>query len=274
LKRNGAIAAAHVSERRTWDVEQGPRRIELLGGGTWREARPRNKWTLCSQLAVSAALQGLHQHLRLPAAPIVEVATSGWKVVRRAGVKSALVDEEVEGLRGQTVEDLESEGAGLFFRVLDQLRADPAVLVSGIDVNAGHLRLLLGRVHMQRAASDRVFVHLEYEEVVDGPLDIGPCALEQFVRLDAALDQGEDRPNVFLLRLADRLIFVGVDERTDAFVGEDFGEQAFGHGSVDHVDPRDAGAGRLNRVLQFGDRLGRSDVAATLLEDVGGLFGR
>ena len=85
------------------------------------------------------------------------------------------------------------------------------------------------------------------------PLDLGPRPLQQFVGLDAALDQAADGPDVLLLGLADRLVLVGVDQRADALVGEDLGEQALLHGAVDDVDARHAGPRRLDRVLQLGD---------------------
>ena len=50
--------------------------------------------------------------------------------------------------------------------------------------------------------------------------------LDQFVVLDALLDEVVDRAHVLLLGRADRLVLVGVDQRADALVGEDLAEQA------------------------------------------------
>ncbi len=52
---------------------------------------------------------------------------------------------------------------------------------------------------MQGRAGHRVAIHLEDEEVVDLPLDLGPGAAQQFVAVHAGLDQGVDGPRIVLL---------------------------------------------------------------------------
>ena len=105
------------------------------------------------------------------------------------------------------------------------------------------------------------------------PLDVGPRPLQQLVRFDAVLDQVEDRPHVLLLGLADRLVLVGVDQRADALVREDLGEQPLRLVAVDDVDARDAVLRRPDRVLQLGDRSTGRMSARLFLRIVGLLVG-
>jgi hypothetical protein len=80
-----------------------------------------------------------------------------------------------------------------------------------------------------------------------------------------------DRPGVLLLRLADRLILVRVDERPDALVREHLAEQPLLGPAVDDVDPRHPALGRPHRVLQLGDAVG-VEPGPALLEDRLGLL--
>ena len=94
---------------------------------------------------------------------------------------------------------------------------------------------------VQGDAGDRVLVDLEDVIVAELLLDGRAGALDQFLAFDGALGEVEDAADILLERAADLLEFVAVDERADAFVGEDLGEQPLLDGAVDDMDARHAG---------------------------------
>jgi hypothetical protein len=55
------------------------------------------------------------------------------------------------------------------------------------------------------------------------------------LRVHALLDQGVASPRVLLLRPAEGLVLVGVNQRADALVGEDLGQQPLRYAAVDQV---------------------------------------
>src|SRR5262245_63002212 len=116
---------SEVSDRETSNAECGPTAAARQTCGTRRDVHGRRNRT---RNVAARFLQPFHKDLRLPAAPVVEVAPAGREVVWGAELKAALLHEEVDRLRGQAVDDLEPEPAGLVLGVLDQLGADPAVL--------------------------------------------------------------------------------------------------------------------------------------------------
>ena len=76
------------------------------------------------------------------------------------------------------------------------------------------------------------------------------------------------------MRLADRLIFVGVNERADALGGRHLGEQACLHTAVDDVDAAaPPPCRRSHRMLQFGQQRQRH-VRAMLFQNVVRLLDR
>jgi len=62
----------------------------------------------------------------------------------------------------------------------------------------------------------------------------------------------EDLADVLLQCAANLLVFVGVNKRADAFVGENLGEQTFVNPAVDNVDALDASLARGRSVDGFG----------------------
>ena len=66
------------------------------------------------------------------------------------------------------------------------------------------------------------------------------------------LGQHLDCADVLLLCRPDLFVFVGVNQRADAFVGEHFGEQAFILAAADDVDALHARSARGSRVLRLG----------------------
>ena len=80
---------------------------------------------------------------------------------------------------------------------------------------------------MHRGARHRIAVHLEDEIVVDIAVRSRPRVRRTSSSLATpALVRARMARASLRLRLADGLILVGVDERTDALVGEDLGQQA------------------------------------------------
>ncbi len=185
----------------------------------------------------------------MAAALVVFLAPGGRQVVGGAFGEAAFGLEPGKGLRGERNEFLEAQLAGFVFHKLDELAADALVLVGGADVEAGQFTFAQFGPGMQGDAGDGVFIN--FEDVVVGELffDGGPGALDQFLAFHGAAGQVEDAADVLFQGAADLLELVAVDERADALVGEDFGQQAFRQGAVDDVDARHpgfAGGGGVN----------------------------
>ena len=105
--------------------------------------------------------------------------------------------------------------------------ADALVLVGGPHAQAGQLALALLRVDVEGHAGDRVPVHLEDVVVVElASRSRRACAAASSSLSTEALDQLLDAAHVALARAADLPVLVGVDERADALVREDLGQQA------------------------------------------------
>jgi hypothetical protein len=152
---------------------------------------------------------------------------------------------------------LEAKFPRLAFNELDQLSADALILVRRADVETGKFALLLFGINMQRHTRHGVLINLEDVIVAELLLDDGAGAFDEFVGFDALSGEHLDGAHVLFLGRADLLIFVGVDERADAFVGKDFGQQAFIHLAVDDVNALDARETGGGGVLRFGKRRGR-----------------
>src|SRR6185437_15698776 len=149
--------------------------------------------------------------------------------------------------------------------VRDQLAADPLVGVAVVHEHAGQFRFPLVRVLVHGGAGHGVAIDLENEEVADLLFQVRPRPLDEFVRLDALLDEAEDGSHVLLLSRADRLVFVGVNERADPFVGEDLAQEPFLFAAVDDVDAFDAFLAGANGMIEFSNGFA-GQVAALLLE--------
>ena len=61
--------------------------------------------------------------------------------------------------------------------------------------------------------------------------------LDDFLLLDRLADQVANGPDVLFQGAPHGLVFVGVDHRADAFVGENFGEQRLVDPAVDDDGP-------------------------------------
>ena len=61
----------------------------------------------------------------------------------------------------------------------------------------------------------------------------------------------------FFMRPPDLLVFVGINQRADAFVGKHFRQQRLIHPAVDDVDPRHAGLAGGGGVVRLGKNFGR-----------------
>ncbi len=130
----------------------------------------------------------------------------------------------------------------LVFDVLNQLPARcPGFRAAESDVKAGQFALFLFGINVQRHARNRIFINFKNEIVAEIFFNRRPRALDQFLRFDRFFRQQLNRPHVLFHRAADLLVFVGVNQRADAFVGKHLGEQALVHAAVDDVDARHAG---------------------------------
>src|SRR6185437_12358994 len=199
------------------------------------------------------SLQFFHQHLRLAAALLVFFATRQGQIVGGAFDETAFRLEVGERLGREREQFVEAEFARFAFGELDQFAANALVFVRGVDVEAGKLALLLIGIDLQGDAGDRVFIDLEYVEIADVLLDARARTLDEFLRLHGLLGQHLNRANILLFGRTNLLVFVGVDERADAFVGKNLGEQTFIDASVDDVNPLDsllAGGGGVQRFGQ------------------------
>src|SRR5438105_3495187 len=109
-----------------------------------------------------------------------------------------------------------------------------------IDTHASQFRRSLVRVEFERDAAHGVAVYLEDAEVLDTSLDFAQGAPHQFVAFHRRLDQGINSTTILLARPADRLVFVGMNQCADAFIGEYLREKALLEASADDVYARHA----------------------------------
>src|ERR1039458_9105940 len=185
-------------------------------------------------------LELLDEHLGVAAALIVFLPAGGRQVIGSALGKAAFALEIGEGLRGQREEFVETHITRLVLHVMDELAADALVFVRRADVEAGELALAVLHISVQGDASDRVLVDLKDVIIAELLLDGRAGALDQLLAFHGALGEVEDAAAILLERAANLLEFVAVDERADAFVGEDLGEQPFLNGAIDDVNARHA----------------------------------
>src|ERR1017187_8714362 len=178
-----------------------------------------------SALRCDGLLEFLDEHLGVAAALVVFLAAAGRQVIRCALGKATFALEIGEGLRGKRDQLMEAHVAGLVLHVLDELAPDALVFVGRADVEAGELALAVLHISVQGDTGDRVLVDLKYVIVAELFLDGRAGALDQLLAFDGALGEVEDAADILLERAANLLEFVAVDERADAFVGEDLGEQ-------------------------------------------------
>ena len=136
----------------------------------------------------------------------------------------------------------------------------PLIFVQRIDVKARQFALFLFGINVQRHARDGIFINLKNEIVAEIFFNHRPRAFHQFLGLDRLLRQQLDRPNVLFHRAADLLVFVGVNQRADAFVGKHLRQQTFVHLAVDDVDARNAGLARGDGVQRLGKQFRRDVV--------------
>ena len=80
--------------------------------------------------------------------------------------------------------------------------------------------------------------------------------LDQLLAFHRALGEVEDAAHILLEGAANLLEFIAVDERANAFVREDLGEQPFLDGAVDDMDPRHASLARGSGVNGLGEHVG------------------
>ncbi len=135
---------------------------------------------------------------------------------------------------------------------------------SGLDVEACEFAFALFGINMQRHARDGIFIRLKNKIIAEAFLDHAPAALHEFIGFNGLFGEQLDRAHVLFLGGADLLVFVGVNERADAVVGKNLGEQAFVHLAVDDVDARHAGFAGGGGVLRLGQDFGRKPGAALL----------
>ena len=95
--------------------------------------------------------------------------------------------EKSKRLRGQAKHPLRFLLARQCLGKLRQLRADAALFVGGVDLQAGQLGLLFFGVRLQRDDADDVIVDLEDEMLVDLFFDEAAGALEQLLALNGRL---------------------------------------------------------------------------------------
>ena len=120
-----------------------------------------------------------------------------------------------------------------------------------IDVKTGQFAFLLFGIEVQCHAGDRVPVDLEDVEVADVFLDAHAGASDQLLGLDRLLRQHLNGTDVLFHCPTDLLIFVGINQGADTFVGKYLGKQTFIHASVDDVDALHSGmtgGGGVNRL--------------------------
>src|SRR5438128_1855147 len=86
-------------------------------------------------------LQLLLQHLRFAAAALVGLAARARQVLGRAELVAGLLHEVIHRLRREAEDRIEPRGPGLLLGEAHQLQANPLILVTRIDVNAGDLGL-------------------------------------------------------------------------------------------------------------------------------------
>ena len=179
--------------------------------------------------------------------------------------------EIIDCLGGQAKKPVHAARPRLRFGVLHELGADSLVLVLRIDADAGQFRLVLVRIGVQRQAGYLGAIDLEDKKILYLAINLRAGAAQQLIVFYSGLNQGMDRPRILLLSAADRLVFVGMDQRADPFVGEDLGQQAFLDAAVNDVHARHTVVRGTHRVLQLRDGF-RGHLVASLLENDIGLF--
>ncbi len=92
-------------------------------------------------------------------------------------------------------------------------------------IQARQLAFFLFGINVQCNACDGIFIYLKNKIVAQAFFDHRPRALYQFIRFDRGLGQRLNRADVFLLCGPDLLILVRVNQRADAVVGENLGQQ-------------------------------------------------
>jgi hypothetical protein len=124
------------------------------------------------------------------------------------------------------------------------------------DIEAGEFAALLFGKQVEGHARHRVSVDLEQVIIVNPLFDGRPGSAHQFVGGDRSLGEQEDAADVLFQCAADLLIFVGVNQGANAFVGEYFREQTVIHAAVDDVNARNAGVAGIGGVARLGDEFG------------------
>ena len=124
---------------------------------------------------------------------------------------------------------------------------------------------------MQRDATNRLSVHLEHKEILGLTLDLGAGAFEQFLAGDRFCDEAMDHRGILFARLANGLIFIGVDKRTDPFVGENLRKEALLNPAINDVNPWDAPFDGPQGLLQLGKDL-RGKFTLPFFGERGGFF--
>jgi hypothetical protein len=189
------------------------------------------------------------------AAGVVAFATAGREVVGSAFGKAAFGLEVGEGLGGEGEKLGDAGFAGFGFDELQQLASDPLVFVGGTDVEVGEFGLFLFGIKVEGDTGDGVAVDLVEIVIAELPLDFGAGAFDDFGAVDGFAGEDQQLADVFFEGAADLLVFVGIDEGADAFVGEHLGEQGFVLATIDDVDAGYAGATGLGGVLGFGQEV-------------------
>ena len=147
---------------------------------------------------------------------------------------------------------------------MNQLSADALVFVRRIDIKAGQFALLLRGINVQRHARHRVPVDFEDVVIRQVLLHLGARPPDQLSRFHCLLGQQLDGPDIFLLGRPDLFVFVGVNQRADALVGEHFGQQPFVLAAVDNVDALHARGAGGSRVAGLGKHFRRKSAARGL----------
>jgi len=182
----------------------------------------------------------LDEDLGVPAGGIVALATGRGQVIGCGFLEAGLVLEPREGLGGQGEDLVEAEFAGAGLDVLDEFGADALIFVGGTDEEEGEFALFVFGIGVEGDAADGILVDLEQVIVADLTFDADPGTFDEFSGGHGGLGEVEEGADVLFEGAPDLGVFVGVDEGSDAFVGEDFGEETFIDATVDDVDAGNA----------------------------------
>ena len=175
---------------------------------------------------------------------------------------AALALEIGIGLSRKEKQLLELQLAGLFFHKLDELLADAFVFVRWVDIEEGKFARVVVFIAMQGDAADGVMVGLENIVIGNVFFDRGARASQQFLLGHRSTGHRKKGCHILFLCRSDLLVFVGIDERANPFVGEDLGQKTLIDAPVDNVGSGNMPATGFCGMQGLGDFPHRRDLAA------------